>query len=79
VGACIFAIYATFGGIFAQTGRPAVQTRLNLAILGINVVLNLLLVPFYGLLGAAVATGLSFAAGTFYFRSLVRRHLTLRF
>jgi O-antigen/teichoic acid export membrane protein len=79
VGACVFGIYATFVGIFAQTGRPMIQTRLNLAILGINVVLNLILVPVYGLLGAAVATGLSFVAGTLYFRSLVRRHLSLRF
>jgi O-antigen/teichoic acid export membrane protein len=78
-GACIFGIYATFGGVFSQTGRPVIQTRLNLAILGVNVVLNFALVPFYGLLGAAVATGLSFIAGTFYFRHLVRRYLSLRF
>ena len=78
-GACIFGVYATFGGIFSQTGRPAIQTRLNLAFLGVNVILNFLLVPFYGLLGAAVATGLSFVAGTLYFRFLVRRYLSLRF
>ena len=77
-GACIFGIYAAFGGIFSQTGRPTVQTRLNLAILGINIILNFILVPLYGLLGAAVATGLSFVAGTLYFRFLVRRHLSLR-
>jgi O-antigen/teichoic acid export membrane protein len=78
-GAGIFAVYATFGGIFAQTGRPSVQTRLNLAILGINIALNFALVPAFGLLGAAVATSLSFIAGTFYFRALVRRHFSLTF
>ena len=79
VGACIFGIYATFGGIFSQTGRPAIQTRLNLAILGINILLNIALVPLLGLLGAAVATSVSFVAGTLYFRVLVHRHLSVRF
>jgi O-antigen/teichoic acid export membrane protein len=79
LGAGIFAVYATFGGIFSQTGRPTVQTRLNLAIVSINIALNFALVPAFGLLGAAIATSLSFIAGTFYFRALVRRHFSLNF
>jgi O-antigen/teichoic acid export membrane protein len=78
-GAGIFAVYATFGGIFSQTGRPILQTRLNLAILAVNAALNFALVPAFGLLGAAVATSVSFVAGTLYFRSLVRRHLSVTF
>jgi O-antigen/teichoic acid export membrane protein len=79
IGACVFAVYATFGDIFSQTGRPAVQSRLNVAILGSNIALNFMLVPFYGLIGAAVATCLSFIIGTLYFRALVRRHLAVDF
>jgi O-antigen/teichoic acid export membrane protein len=79
LGAGIFAVYATFGGIFSQTGRPTVQTRLNLAILLINIALNFALVPAFGLIGAAVATSLSFIAGTLYFRALVRRHFSVTF
>ena len=78
-GAGIFAVYATFGGIFVQTGRPMLQTRLNLAILLINVALNFVLVPAFGLIGAAVATSLSFIAGALYFRALVRRHFSVTF
>jgi O-antigen/teichoic acid export membrane protein len=78
-GACIFATYAMFGGIFLQTGLPAVQTWLNLVILATNLALNLLLVPVWGALGAAIATSLSLAAGTLYLRVLVFRFLNVRF
>jgi O-antigen/teichoic acid export membrane protein len=77
IGACVYAVYATFGGIFLQTGNPAVQTRFNITILSINIMLNFALVPSYGLLGAAVATGLSFLLGAIYFRFLLRRHLSI--
>jgi O-antigen/teichoic acid export membrane protein len=76
-GAGVFAVYASFGGIFSQTGRPALQSKFNLVFLGANVALNFALVPFYGLIGAAVATSVSFLVGTVYFRALVRRHLAL--
>lgn len=79
LGACVFAVYATFGGIFSQTGRPVVQSRLSSAILLINLGLNFAMVPSFGLIGAAVATALSYIAGTVYFRSLVRRHLAVTF
>jgi O-antigen/teichoic acid export membrane protein len=78
-GACIFATYAMFGGIFLQTGLPAVQTWLNLAILATNLALNLLLVPVWGALGAAIATSLALAVGTLYLRVLVFRFLNVRF
>lgn len=78
-GACVFAAYATFGGIFLQTGLPVVQTWLNVAVLATNIALNLVLVPMWGVLGAAVATGLSFIVGTQYLRFLVSRYLNVRF
>ena len=78
-GACIFAAYATFGGIFLQTGLPVVQSWLNLAVLGTNLALNVALVPLWGVLGAAIATSLSFMVGTLYLRFLVFRYLNVRF
>jgi len=78
-GACLFAAYATFGGIFSQTGMPLVQTWLNLAILVTNLSLNMALVPLWGVIGAAIATSLSFAVGTVYLRFLVFRYFSVRF
>jgi O-antigen/teichoic acid export membrane protein len=79
VGACIFAVYAAFGGILSQSGLPMLQTWLNLAILGTNLALNLALVPIWDMLGAAIGTSLSFAAGTLYLRFLVLRYFNVRF
>ena len=78
-GASVFAVYATFGGIFSQTGLPMTQTWLNLAILGTNLALNLVIVPIWGVLGAAIATALSFVVGTLYLRFLVSHYFAVRF
>ena len=78
-GACVFAAYATFGGIFVQSGLPMIQTWLNVAILATNFALNLALVPLWGVLGAAIATSVSFVVGTQYLRFLVFRYLNVRF
>jgi Na+-driven multidrug efflux pump len=56
-----------------------VQSWLNPAILGTNLGLNLVMVSLWGVLGAAIATGLSFVAGTMYLRLLVFQHLKVRF
>lgn len=45
-----------------MSGRPLVNTVNNLAVLLLNVVLNVLLVPRFGLIGAAIAWTLSLAA-----------------
>jgi O-antigen/teichoic acid export membrane protein len=78
-GACVFGAYATFSGIFSQSGLPMAQTHFNLVILVVNSALNLVLAPLYGVHGAAVATSLSFIAGTLFFRRRVRHHLAVRF
>ena len=78
-GACVFGAYATFSGIFSQSGLPLAQTHFNLVMLVANTGLNLVLAPLYGVHGAAVATSLSFIAGTLFFRRGVRHHLAVRF
>lgn len=79
VGAGLFVVYGAFAGIFSQSGAPLKQTWLSVVILVTNLALNFALVPWWGIWGAAVATSLSFAIGTFYLRILVYRHLGIRF
>jgi O-antigen/teichoic acid export membrane protein len=79
MGAGIFGIYATFGGLLSQAGLPAAQSRLNVTILAANLLLNFALVPAYGINGAAIATALSFIIGTVYFRMQVNRLLGIQF
>lgn len=47
------------GYLLLMTGNERLELIIQLAIGGINIVLNLLLVPQFGILGAAVATGIS--------------------
>ncbi|MCK5129471.1 MAG: polysaccharide biosynthesis C-terminal domain-containing protein [Clostridiales bacterium] len=49
-----------FGNILNQGGFPASEARLNIATLLTNATLNILLIPLWGMIGAAVATAISY-------------------
>ena len=49
------------GFVLTMTGRHKIALINSLALGGLNVLLNLLLIPPYGVLGAAIATGISIA------------------
>lgn len=62
---CIGQIFNTATGpsglMILMSGRPFITLCTNLLVLTLNVILNLLLIPKYGILGAAVATSGSMA------------------
>jgi O-antigen/teichoic acid export membrane protein len=47
------------GLMLTMTGRQKMELFNSLALGGLNVLLNLIMIPIYGVLGAAIATGLS--------------------
>jgi O-antigen/teichoic acid export membrane protein len=49
------------GNILTMTGYERIQLVNNLLALGLNIGLNLFLIPRYGILGAAIATSVSLA------------------
>lgn len=57
-----------FGNLLAQTGYPTQESIVNVAAATTNLLLNLVLIYFFGMLGAAVATGVSY----FVFNGLLR-------
>ncbi len=81
----LFAILVTgiviAGGYFplemllVQAGHPGRQTALKAMVLGTNIALNALLIPYFGALGAACATAGSFVLAALYLRSFARRHI----
>jgi O-antigen/teichoic acid export membrane protein len=71
IGALMSIGYLPLLTIFNQTGHPASQTILIFVIFMTNLILNFLLVPFYGLMGSAIATGLTFALQGLYIRWFV--------
>lgn len=59
-GTVIQSSYIPFSGILVQSGYPTMQTYFILSVSLTNVLLNFILVPFWGINGASIATALSF-------------------
>lgn len=61
-----------FNMIFAQAGRPGTHTLYVLGIFFANIVLNLILIPKFGIIGAAMATAGSYIISVILLVVLVR-------
>jgi stage V sporulation protein B len=70
--------YMPFGMILSQTDRPFQQTLLASAVLGSNVVFNLILVPTAGIIGAAVGTALSYVMTALLLSIVMRKTFGVR-
>lgn len=69
--------YGPLSGALIQSGRPGAQTMYILLTCLTNVVLNALLIPLWGIHGAAAATALAMASSVVYLRRMVRLRLGL--
>ena len=61
LGACVYAAFAPFESIFISGGRPDIQSLFMMIVTACNVTLNFVLIPQFGLAGAAAATAVTFA------------------
>lgn len=66
------------GGAFSGIGRPDIALKLDAISAGTNVGLNILLIPHFGILGAAIATTASLLLGTIIFLALMPRILKVK-
>jgi O-antigen/teichoic acid export membrane protein len=60
VGAILFSVATINNSILSAIGRPKLVTKIILSVTFLNVILNLILIPFYGIVGAAIATSISY-------------------
>ena len=67
-----------FDAVLLQSGMPGRQTTLIAVILTSNALLNVILIPFYGILGAAIATSTSYVVGGLYLAYAANRYLGIR-
>jgi O-antigen/teichoic acid export membrane protein len=67
-----------FFNLLLMSGHPAWHSLFMLSVVAVNVVLNALLIPPYGMLGAAAATACSFVASVQFLRLAARRLVGLR-
>lgn len=70
--------YQPFLMIFNQFGSPGMQTRYIMFIFATNVFANFLLVPFWGVYGAALGTACSFFVQVFALKYLMRKKAGIR-
>jgi len=62
IGMVAYGFFVPFDQLLLQSGLPGRQSLLMAGYVGINVILNLVLIPRFGLLGAAVATAVALSA-----------------
>ena len=77
----VFYLFDTFIGpaavILSMTGFQKYLLYISIGITAINLVLNLLLIPFYGVLGAALATGISLTAAAVSCKIIIELNIQL--
>jgi len=66
-----------FGNILAQTGYPAAESVNNIITVMANFLLNILFINQWGMVGAALATGISYFVFSLNQRVMVKRYLDL--
>ncbi|MCP4151392.1 MAG: flippase [bacterium] len=70
--------YIPFSGMLVQGGYPGYQSLFVLLVCVTNTVLNFILIPFFGITGAATATAVSFVFFVLYFKIFVFRVFKLK-
>jgi O-antigen/teichoic acid export membrane protein len=77
-GAALAASYLPFHTVLMMAGMPGAQTVFVVIVLAINCMLNLALVPPFGLSGAAIAAAAALAASALLLRYMVRLRVGAR-
>jgi O-antigen/teichoic acid export membrane protein len=74
-GVVVAAGHLTFDQFLVQAGRPGVHTLYAASSVVTNILLNLVFIPTFGGIGAAVATSIAVVLSAFYLEFLTRRWL----
>lgn len=73
VGIVVSSAYVPFGNLLLLANRPAAHTLMMLAIVAFNIVANLVLIPVWGVYGAAWAMAFTFVFSSWLLVILTRR------
>ena len=78
LGLALTSPWLPFNQVLVMGGRPGWHTILSVVSVALNVVLNLLMIPSYGLLGVAIATATALALSTLWLVRIARALLGVR-
>ena len=74
----IQAVHIILGRVLKALDKPDLAARATIVSLFVNLILNVLLIQMYGIVGAAIATGLSFAINTALHAKYVAQFVEIR-
>jgi len=66
IGSVFFGIFISIGSVLTGVGRPDLSLKINSIGAIINIILNIALIPFFGISGAAIATVTSYLIIIFF-------------
>jgi O-antigen/teichoic acid export membrane protein len=70
--------YIPFGFLLLQAGRPGLQTVMIALLITVNVLLNLVLAPWLGVMGVALSTAISYGLSVLLLKGFLNRFLGLK-
>jgi O-antigen/teichoic acid export membrane protein len=77
-GVVVNAGFRPFQGVFLLTGRPGLHSLFFLAVVLSNAILNILLIPRMGIMGAALATALAYVIESLFILYGIRKILVVK-
>ncbi|WP_369423953.1 flippase [Methanooceanicella nereidis] len=75
IGYLIYSPFVSIGSIFANIGQVKLSFKINLISTFITVILNLIMIPTYGIIGAAIATTISLIITTIINLAIIKIYI----
>ena len=79
IGTVILGIIQSMGRVFPGVGKPGLTLKISAIRTVVAILLNMILIPIYGIIGAAVATTASYVLHTVIITYFLRTVLTIKF
>ncbi|MFC2143104.1 flippase [Candidatus Aenigmatarchaeota archaeon] len=78
IGSVFYTIFCLFQNSLIAIGKPKINTKIIIFMSIINIILNLVLIPGFGIVGAAITSAISFLIGAITSYIFLRKFLIVR-
>ncbi len=76
-GISINSYYIILGNTMSQIGKPEIESMINLITVSVNLFLNIFLIQQWGMIGAGLATSISYFVYSMILKKYVTQHFGL--
>lgn len=78
IGAIFYTLYYINNAVISGIGKPQINTKIILVVALFNLVFNIIMVPTYGIVGAAITTSLSFLIALLWNSIVLKRLIKIK-